>query len=201
MVLRRLLASGILILALSACGPWYIGTPLPPPPSTPRPSPTLSIVIPTNTITILTVSPNISITPSATFTTFPPGGSLTPALEAEVIGCNTSFDITHGMREVTNAYVTISNTGGVEAPNLCATLSASDEAREHPDKSACIPSLPGRSLVRFKLTVDTGFKQDTSIAVEVTVNGNVVATAQRESCQDIGLPFPNLQYDVPQPIP
>jgi uncharacterized membrane protein len=125
----------------------------------------------------------------------------TAELKVEITGCNTSLDITHQMGEVTNAYVTISNLGKGNLTNVCATLSASDEARRHPDKSQCVPSLPAGYQVTFKLTVDTGFKKDTSIQVEVMTNERVGIEVERESCREIGLPSPNLQFGIVQPVP
>jgi hypothetical protein len=90
--------------------------------------------------------------------------------------------------EVTNAYPLIGNLTGVELTNVCATLSANDEARAHPDKTACIASLPGGNQVILKLTVDTGFKQNTSIRVDVTSGEGFTASLTQPSCTNIGLP-------------
>jgi hypothetical protein len=111
----------------------------------------------------------------------------TARLLVEIVGCNTSLDLLHQMGEVTNAFARLQNAGGVELSSVCATLSASDEARGHPDKTACIPSLPAGYQVLLKLTVDTGFKQDTSIQVDVATD-QVGASVLRPSCTEIGLP-------------
>jgi hypothetical protein len=92
------------------------------------------------------------------------------------------------MGEVTNAYPLIRNNTGNDLANVCATLSASDEARLHPDKTSCIPSLPSRYQVVVKLTVDTGFKQDTTIKVDVATNEGYTASISRSSCREVGLP-------------
>ncbi len=47
-----------------------------------------------------------------------------PALQIIVLGCNTSIDVLHGMGEVTNAFVTLKNTGNIQLTNLVATLYA-----------------------------------------------------------------------------
>jgi uncharacterized membrane protein len=104
-----------------------------------------------------------------------------------ILGCNTSLDITHQMGEVTNAFPRLQNAGETELTGICVTLSASDEAREHPDKTACIPSLAAGSQVVLKLTVDTGFRQDTSIEVEVSSDQGS-ASVSSPSCVDIGMP-------------
>jgi len=106
------------------------------------------------------------------------------------------------MGEVTNAYPIIRNSTGSDLTNVCATLTASDEARLHPDKTSCIASLPNGFQVTLKLTVDTGFKQDTSIHVDVTSNEGVTASLTRSSCRDIGLPgwVPD-KTGVVEPIP
>jgi hypothetical protein len=106
----------------------------------------------------------------------------------DILGCNTSLDITHQMGEVTNAYPIIRNNTGKELTNVCATLTASDEARLHPDKTGCVASLPNGYQVLFKLTVDTGFKQDTSIRVDLTSKEGFTLSLSCSSCRDIGLP-------------
>jgi hypothetical protein len=65
-----------------------------------------------------------------------------PTVVIQVLGCNTSIDISHGMGEVTNAFVTVKNTGNVELTNLKVTLYVLDEGREHPDKTVELTSLP-----------------------------------------------------------
>jgi hypothetical protein len=120
----------------------------------------------------------------------------------DILGCNTSLDILHQMGEVTNAYLIIRNYAGKNLTNICATLSASDEARLHPDKTACIAALPAGFQVTLKLTVDTGSGQDTAIQVVVKSDvGNSVFLA-RSSCQAIGLPswVPD-KVGVFEPIP
>ncbi len=92
------------------------------------------------------------------------------------------------MGEVTNAYPLIRNKTGNDLTNICATLSASDEGRLHPDKTSCIPSLPSHHQVALKLTVDTGFKQDTTIKVDVATNEGFNASISRSSCREVGLP-------------
>ncbi len=106
------------------------------------------------------------------------------------------------MGEVTNAYVTIRNSGSLEAANLCASLSASDEDRKHPDKTLCVSSLPAGYQVTLKLSVDTGFEEDTSIQVDITTNEGVTANVIEESCRAVGMPSLNLNLvGVITPIP
>jgi hypothetical protein len=104
-----------------------------------------------------------------------------------ILGCNTSIDITHGMGEVTNAYVTVKNTGNVDLPEACALLRAIDEDREHPDKKACVPSLPVAHQVTFKLTVDSAYQQDTAIQVDTSTQNALLLRVDRQSCTDIGV--------------
>jgi hypothetical protein len=212
---RRYLTVMLFAFLLSACG-WRIA-PLPPAPFYPTPSRTPVILPPTPTPLIVTPTEGATptITPSETIQANTPTNTATVTsaslatptipstaeLKVEITGCNTSLDITHQMGEVTNAYVTISNLGKGNLTNVCATLSASDEAHRHPDKSQCVPSLPAGYQVTFKLTVDTSFKQDTSIQVEVTTNEGVGMEVERESCREIGLPSPNLQFGIVRPVP
>ncbi len=91
------------------------------------------------------------------------------------------------MFEVTNAYVTIKNTGTIDLENTCALLRAIDEGREHPDKKVCTGTLPVQNLVTLKLTVDSTYKKDTVIQVDVTTNETVLLRLDKQSCRDINL--------------
>ena len=157
------------------------------PPFTQPPTPGAIIITP------VTVTLTFTETPSSTATvaTIPPSETPTTApvqsITADVLGCNTSIDITHGMGEVTNAYVTMKNTGTVDLPNTCALLRAIDEDREHPDKQVCVTNLPSQYQVTLKLTVDSAYKQDTVIQVDVSSNGTLLLRVDKPSCTDIGL--------------
>ena len=91
------------------------------------------------------------------------------------------------MGEVTNAYVTIKNNGTVDLPNTCALLRAVDEDREHPDKKRCVDLLPAQYQVNLKLTVDSQYKVDTIIQVDITTNDAIPLRVDRQSCKDIDL--------------
>jgi hypothetical protein len=105
----------------------------------------------------------------------------------DILGCNTSIDITHGMGEVTNAYVTVKNTGTIDLPNTCALLRAADEDRDHPDKQVCVVNLPIQNQVTLKLTVDSAYQKDTIIQVDASSSGVVLLRVDKPSCTDIGL--------------
>ncbi len=187
----------VLLLLLSACD--STDTPLPGPPTAPGPTATPRIVTPTPvfvfpatptetatlvppTDTPLPVSPIPASSPTPTPTATPP-----PTLTVSLVGCNTSLDVRHGMGEVTNAYVTVANPGGIVLHNVCATLSASDEARRHPDKTVCVEALANGYQVTLKLTVDTGFRVDTSIEVSVVSEEGLTARAASPSCTDLSI--------------
>jgi len=104
-----------------------------------------------------------------------------------VLGCNTSFDLTHGMGEVTDAFVTLKNNTGTDMTNLCTTLNALDEGRAHPDKTVCIPLLRHGEQVTLKLTVDSTYRQNTPIQVEVKGADTLLVREGQESCSDPGL--------------
>lgn len=91
------------------------------------------------------------------------------------------------MGEVTNAYVTVKNTGTADLPNACALLRAIDEDREHPDKKICVSNLPAQNQVTFKLTVDSAYKQDTIIQVDALSNDAVILRVDKQSCRNISL--------------
>ena len=110
--------------------------------------PAVTVIVPVTLTNSETPSPTLTSTPipptetpTPTFT-FTPTSTSTPvkSLAVDILGCNTSIDITHGMGEVTNAYVTVKNTGMVDLPNTCALLRANDEDRVHPDKTKCVPT-------------------------------------------------------------
>jgi hypothetical protein len=118
----------------------------------------------------------------------------------EILGCNTSIDVSHGMGEVTNAFVIVRNTGGVELTNMQVTLRALDEGREHPDKTVEVTSLAANYKVMLKLTVDSTYQEETPIQVEVSADAGLFHRTGAESCKDIGLFAPN-PSDLSTPMP
>jgi hypothetical protein len=190
----------ILALLLSSCDLWKIA-PQPFPVQSPVPTFTPAIITATPFIIPppgLDFSPTpigiITLPPSplpSTVTAEPPTQTATQpivqAVAVDILGCNTSIDISHGMGEVTNAYVTIKNTGNVDLPNACALLRAIDEDREHPDKEVCVTNLPAQYQVTQKLTVDSQYQADTIIQVDVTSNGTILLRVDKQSCRDISL--------------
>jgi hypothetical protein len=117
----------------------------------------------------------------------PTAPPISPNILVEVLGCNTSIDITHGMGEVTNAYVTLKNYTGADMANLCTTLNAFDEGRVHPDKTVCVPLLEHGQQVTLKLTADSTYKQETPIQVEVKIGETLLSRVDSPSCTNIGL--------------
>ena len=118
------------------------------------------------------------------------------------MGCDTGFDIAHGMWEVTNAYVTVQNVGAAEATNMCAELQASDVDERHPDETQCVQVLLPQHEVSLKLTADTEFGADTSIIVVVTADGGVREEFANSTCDDIDLQlFDGLEGGFGTPVP
>ena len=207
-----------ILLFLTACDGWSYSVPtfpVPPPTITPAIyTPTPVIVTPTNTPASTTDTPTetatgvpvtettivFTDTPTPTDTATSPPTTLN--IVVQVLGCNTSFDITHGMGEVTNAYVTLQNNTGTDMSDLCATLYALDEGRVHPDKTVCVPLLGNGQQVTLKLTVDSTYQQETPIQVEVTNGDTVLSRVDSPSCTDIGFfaPAPGVVL-TPVPIP
>jgi uncharacterized membrane protein len=95
------------------------------------------------------------------------------------------------MGEVTNAFVVVKNAGGVELTNLNVTLYALDEGREHPDKTVELTSLPVGYQVSLKLTVDSTYRQESPIQVEVRSDQGTFPREGSPSCRDIGILAPN----------
>lgn len=104
------------------------------------------------------------------------------------------------MGEVTNAFVVLRNTGGIDLTNLNITLKALDEGREHPDKTVEVTSLPIGYKVSLKLTVDSTYRAETPIQVEVNGDTGLFHRVGADSCRDIGLFAPS-PSDLSTPIP
>lgn len=208
--MQKLLLSGglFLVFFLTACDGWSYTVPtFPAPPPTITPSiftATPVILTTTNTTTplVITSTPTETATPitqtetATAFTeaptptdtaTLPP---VSPNIIAEVLGCNTSIDIIHGMGEVTNAYVVLKNNTGNDLSDICTTLNALDEGRIHPDKTVCIPFLEHGQQATLKLTVDSTYRIDTPIQIEVKSGENLLSRVGQDSCRDIGLFVP-----------
>jgi len=205
---------------LTSCNSWFFQ---PSPYSPPTP-----FLPPTNTPSIFTPTPVIiganSATPNVATATFIPtntpfapntdtpvviptdtvlipdtGG--TPSVRMEILGCNTSIDVTHGMGEVTNAFLILKNTGGIELTNVKATLFALDEGRVHPDKTVEVAVLSIGYQVTLKLTVDSTYKQETPIQVEVTGDDGLFQRVGADSCREIGLFAPKPEaLNTPVPV-
>lgn len=153
-------------------------------PFTLTPSPTTEASI-TPSATSATATPETpSVTPTVTET---PTALPNPQVNVEILGCDTGFDVTHGMGEVTNAYVVVKNSGNINLPNACAKLAANDEGREHPDKTRCVDNLPVNNQVTLKLTVDSTYKKDTIVQVDVSSAGILLQRVDKQSCRDISL--------------
>lgn len=209
--MKKIIPVSLLAFLLSSCNGWII-QPLPYTPPTPflpfTRTPSVFTATPvvigvfSATPAVATLTPTTTPFPTFTPSNTPPGVVVTntssataqpgaPAVSVIVLGCNTSIDIANGMGEVTNAFVTLKNTGGIELTNIKMTLFALDEGREHPDKTVELTSLPIGYQVTMKLTVDSTYKQETRIQVEVTSNQGVFPREGLASCRDIGLFAPN----------
>jgi hypothetical protein len=106
------------------------------------------------------------------------------------------------MGEVTNAYITVANTTAQDVPNACATLSALDEGRPHPNKTSCLPVLSAGYQVTLKLTVDSTYKASTPIQVELTSGNTLLFRTGQASCAAIGVvPPEGERFGTPEPIP
>ena len=208
----------LLTIVLSSCNGWVV-QPLPQPTPFLPPTRTPSIYSPTPVILGASATPIIE-TATATPTFLPTSTNMAPATQTEIpinsftptplvnapalqiviLGCNTSIDITHSMGEVTNAFVTLKNIGNVELTNLVATLYALDEGRAHPDKTKEITSIPIGYEVTLKLTVDSTYKAESPIQVEVNSDQGLFPREGVASCRDLGL-FAPKPDGLETPIP
>ena len=170
---------------------------LPPPPSL-TPSATATETPTSGPTFTFTAAPTDTETPSPT-----PSFTLTPRPPAvTLLGCDTGLDLTHGMGEVTNAYVTIANPGGPDLTNVCATLSAADEGRVHPDKVVCVPLLSTGFQVTLKLTVDTTSNVASLVQVAITSDQLTLPANPAAACPVIGASRPaDSLLGAPIPIP
>jgi hypothetical protein len=192
--MKKISALILLVFLLTACD---AAQPQPFPVWTAIPSRTPNIITATpiilNPVVVTTMPTNTPVPPPTIAPSFTPLPTLTftpaaaPALSVDIRGCDTSIDITHGMGEVTNAFVTVKNTGNVDLPNTCAMLRAIDEGREHPDKKVCVPNLPVGNQVTLKLTVDSTYQEGTMIQVDATSNDVLLLRVDQQSCTSIGL--------------
>ena len=206
--MKRTIPLMLAMLFLASCNGWVIQpgpynppTPFLPPTQTPSIFTATPVVIgvasATPQIATSTPIPFITATfvptliPSDSPLITPTNAPVGPSVSVEVLGCNTSIDVTHGMGEVTNAFVVLRNTGGVAFKNLRVTLNALDEGREHPDKTVEIDSLPVGYQDTLKLTVDSTYKQDTPIQIEVADQAGLFQRVGADSCKDIGIFAPN----------
>lgn len=199
--MRKILVFAFLSFLLSSCDVWGVAPSRPIQPVAPTNTPAIvtptPIILPPPTLASGTAFPVTLVTttdtppPSSTFSPDTPSPTNTQpiiqAVKLEILGCDTGFDLQNGMFEVTNAYVTIKNTGTIDLENTCALLRAIDEGREHPDKKVCAGTLPVQNLVTLKLTVDSTYKEDTIIQVDVTTNEYVLLRLDKQSCRDINL--------------
>jgi hypothetical protein len=221
--MKKTIPTILLTLLTASCNGWVLQpganppTPFLPPTNTPSIVTATPVVIgasatstaqnPTSTsIIFITATASPSLIPSetsanlATATTVLTSTPSGPAISVEILGCDTSIDVTHGMGEVTNAYVVLRNAGGVELTNLNLTLHALDEGREHPDKTVEVTSLPVSYKVSLKMTVDSTYQEDTPIQVEVSADGGLFQRVGAESCKDIDLFAPH-PGDLTTPVP
>ncbi len=114
-------------------------------------------------------------------------GAATPdilSMKVETVGCSTSVDVTHGMGEVTDAYVNLTNESAADLPNVCITLNGNDESRQHPNKTVCMEKLPADGQITHKLTIDTTFRNETMVQIVVTSEGKTLVST-RQTCRQI----------------
>lgn len=207
--MKKILTVMFVAFLLTSCNGWFFRpsgsnppTPFLPPTRTPSIVTATSAGAATSTPLVATYTAAFNtpvILPTDTFQALPsqtvppePTSMIPfPSVGVAVLGCNTSFDITHGLGEVTNAFVILTNTGNMDLVNLKATLFALDEGREHPDKTVEIPSLPVAQKMTVKLTVDSTYTVDTPIQIEVSAEGGLFQRVGETSCTEIGILAPD----------
>jgi len=211
--MKKIIPILLLTSLLASCNGWIIqplpgNAPTPFLPFTQTPSfftGTPVIIGVTVTPVVSSATASVTVTPFPTFTasttsqvlitespTTPAVPSGAPAISLKVLGCNTSIDIVNGMGEVTNAYVTLKNTGGVPLTNLKITLLALDPGQQvHPDQTVLLQTLPIGYQVTMKLTADTTYQRETPIQVEVSSDQGTFPREGAASCTTIGFLAPD----------
>jgi hypothetical protein len=208
--MKKFILISLVTFLLSSCNGWFFQpspytppTPFLPPTNTPSilsptpvvigvnsatPSVTTATVTPSNTPnSAITDTPPVVVTETPSATQTETVIAPVPSVSVEVLGCDTSIDVTHSMGEVTNAYVILKNTGTIDLTNIKVTLNALDEGREHPDKTIELTVLPLNYQVSIKLTVDSTYQEETPVQIEVTADGGLFQRVGVNSCQNIGL--------------
>lgn len=218
--MKKLTFVYLTMFLLTSCNGWFFRpspytppTPFLPPTNTPSivsPTPVvIGVSSPTPVVATATSPGSIPVTgPTHTPSVVPDLPTFTAttvsapnlSISMELLGCNTSIDVTHSMGEVTNAYVTLKNSGNVDLTNIRATLLALDEGREHPDKTVELTSLPVNYQVSIKLTVDSTYREETPIQIEVSADGGLFQRDGEGSCRDIGIFAPQPE-SLLTPIP
>jgi hypothetical protein len=210
--MKRIPIVSLIVILLTGCNGWSFqpsGTNAPTPFRVPSQTPAIVTVTPAGAVSptpLVATSPPVVETPAVFVSDTPQvlptdTASPEPSLGVEILGCNTSIDITHGLGEVTNAFVTLKNTGNTELMNLRVTLYALDEGQEHPDKTVELTSLPVSYQVNVKLTVDSTYHADTPIQVEVFADGGLFQRLGQNSCADIGVFAPDPgSLNTPVPV-
>lgn len=210
--MKRILPFFLATVLLASCDGWII-QPLPGNPPTPflpftqtpsvfSPTPVIIGVFtasPTPSIASLTPSttpfPTMTgsaapVTSTVTNTSTPPPAVL--GLTIKPLRCNTSADFTHGMGEVTNAFILLKNTGGIQLTNIKTTLNVLDPGLQiHPDQSITTAVLPIGYQVTLKLTADTTTNSPTPIQVKVKSDQGEFPIEGVPSCTDIGFGAPD----------
>lgn len=106
-----------------------------------------------------------------------------PIIAMNIIGCDTGFDVSHGLGEITNVFAEVSNSGDADAANINLVASATDEGGEHPNKRATIPTLPAGQKTVVKLTLDTTYQTYGTITVIGTSSSGTVSAATSACAQ------------------
>jgi hypothetical protein len=208
--MKRILIVLFSTFLLSSCNGWFFQpsgynppTPFHPPTRTPNIVTATPVVVgaasstpvvATSTSPVIVATDTPPALPTDTLTPQPTELVPVQSVGVQILGCNTSLDITHAMGEVTNAFVTLTNTGNVDLINVKTTLFALDKTVE-------IAVLPAAQQVTVKLTVDSTYNAETPIQVEVSAAGGLFQRVGQASCKDIGIFAPDpATLNTPVPV-
>lgn len=108
---------------------------------------------------------------------------LGPKLNVVILGCDTGLDVTRGLGEVKNVWVTVQNVGDELASDVQITLSANDEEADHPDKRSPIVQLPPEYQITFKLTVDSTLGTPSTVETIATLSEGDPVSATKSACR------------------
>ncbi|MEI7961238.1 MAG: transglutaminase-like domain-containing protein [archaeon] len=123
---------------------------------------------------------NISAQNNESRTDYVPQGSTSvPNLKVNISQCEPSINILQGLGEVTDVYVTVTNSGSADAHNVAVIAHASDEDKQYKN-TANWSIIKAGQTASVKLTLDTQQNVPTLVTLNVTSTEGAGAEIQKD---------------------